>query len=198
MPSLANAPCAMRFRETTSMTTLTIRSAALVACLVPVLGAAQTPPIKPGVWEVQIDRQVDGKAAPAPADAMKNLSPEARAKMEAMLKQRGVSLGSGAGIGSRVCLTKETLDAGHWQNTGAACKTDFVSRTASVWKWHSECPQSSSVTEGETLFSDAEHYTINMSSTRAFRGETKTTKMTIHAKWAGADCGDLKPFDPRR
>jgi Protein of unknown function (DUF3617) len=181
------------------MTTLAIRTGALAACLLPALAAAQTPPIKPGLWAVQADRSVDGKAMTPPADSMKKLSPETRARMEAMMKEKGISVGGGAAAGgTRICLSKETLDAGHWQNAGANCKTDVVSRSASAWKWHSECPQTGSVTDGEALFANAENYTVNTASTRAFRGETKTTKMTIHAKWVGADCGDLKPFDPKR
>ncbi|HEY4957729.1 MAG TPA: DUF3617 domain-containing protein [Caldimonas sp.] len=180
------------------MTMLAIRIAALAACLVPALAAAQTPPIKPGLWAVQADRLIDGKPMTPPGDAMKNLTPETRAKMDAMMKEKGISLGSGAAGGTRICLSRETLDAGHWQNAGANCKTDFVSRTASAWKWHSECAQTGSTTDGEAVFANGENYTVTTASTHGFRGETKTTRMTIHAKWVGADCGDLKPFDPKR
>jgi hypothetical protein len=166
--------------------------AAAAAALAPALGSAQTPPIKPGLWQVQSERQVDGKQAAPPADKMKNLSPETRAKVEAMMKDKGISVGSGGA--SRVCLNKDSLDAGRWQNA-ANCQTEFGSRTASAWKWHSVCPQSETVIDGEAAFANAENYTVNTTSTRTFRGETKTSKMTIHAKWLAADCGDLKPLD---
>jgi hypothetical protein len=181
--------------ETTPMTTLAIRTAALAACLAPALAAAQTPPIKPGLWEVQGDRQVDGKPAAARSDAIKNLPPDVRARIEATMMQKGMAVGSGGA--SQVCLTKESLDAGRWQNS-SSCRTDYGARTASSWKWHSVCEQAGAVIDGEAVFANAESYTVNTSSTRTFRGETKTTKMTIRAKWVGADCGDLKPFDGKR
>jgi hypothetical protein len=174
----------------------TCLAAALAAALAPASATAQTPPVKPGLWEVHAERQIDGKQAPSPGAAMKNLTPETRAKIQAMMKQKGITAGlDGDG---RVCLSKESLDAGRWQNPAANCKTEFVSRSASAWKWHSVCAQSDSVTDGEAVFANPESYTVNTSSTRTFRGETKTTKMTLRAKWLGADCGDLKPFDLKR
>ncbi len=91
----------------------------------PALAAAQAPPVKPGLWEVRSERQ-DGKQTTPSAEAMKNLTPETRAKVEAMMKQQGVALGSDGA--NRVCLSKESLDAGRWQNP-ANCKTEFGSRT---------------------------------------------------------------------
>jgi Protein of unknown function (DUF3617) len=187
MPSLrgSTAPTAMKLFAT-------FLAAALGAAL-PAASAAQAPPIKPGLWEVE--RQVDGKQATPPADKMKNLTPETRARVEAMLKQQGVAIGSGGT--SRVCLNKESLDAGRWHNQ-ANCQTEFSARNASAWKWRSVCPQSETTIDGEAVFASGESYTINTTSTRTFRGDTKTTKASLHAKWLGADCGDLQPVDAKR
>ena len=137
----------------------------------------------------------DGKQTAPSAEAMKNLTPETRAKVEAMMKQQGVAIGSGGA--NRVCLSKESLDAGRWQNS-ANCKTDFGSRSASAWKWHSVCPQTDTTIDGEAVFASPESYTVRTATTRTFRGDTKVTRTTLQAKWLGADCGDLKPFDPKR
>jgi hypothetical protein len=168
--------------------------AALLATTFPALAAAQAPPVKPGLWEVRSERQ-DGKQTAPSAEAMKNLTPEMRAKVDAMMKQQGVALGSDGA--NRVCLSKESLDAGRWQNS-ANCKTEFGSRTASAWKWHSVCPQTDMEIDGEALFANPEHYTVRTATTRTFRGETKVSRLTLQAKWLGADCGDLKPFEARR
>jgi hypothetical protein len=172
---------------------LTTALAATLACAA--AGAAETAPIKPGLWEVRSDRQIDGKPAAAPTDSMKNMKPEVRAKVEAMMKQKGMAVGSSGA--NHLCFTKDSLDAGRWQNS-ATCKTDYGTRTASAWKWHSVCAPSGTVVDGEALFANPENYTVSTTSTHAFRGETRTTQTTIKARWLGADCGDLKPFDPKR
>ena len=171
-----------------------VTSFAAVAAAVPVLAAAQAPPVKPGLWEVRSERQ-DGKQTAPSAEAMKNMTPETRAKVEAMMKQQGVAIGSGGA--NRVCLSKESLDAGRWQGS-ANCRTDFGSRTANAWKWRSVCPQTDTVIDGEAEFANPESYTVRTATTRTFRGDTKVTRTTLRAKWLGTDCGDLKPFDPKR
>jgi hypothetical protein len=169
--------------------------AALAAALLPALALAQAPPIKPGLWEVHAEREVNGQPAATAADSMKKMSPEVRARMEAMMKQRGMATGSGGA--SHVCLSKESLDPAYWQHL-TNCKTDFVGRTATAWKWHTVCPQNDAVIDGEAVFASAESYTIKTASTRTFRGESKVTKMAMQAKWLGADCGELKPVDLKR
>jgi hypothetical protein len=50
---------------------------------------AQTaPPIKPGLWQVHSEREVNGQKAPDASDRMKDMSPEKRARFEAMMKAR--------------------------------------------------------------------------------------------------------------
>lgn len=180
------------------MTASEIRLAlCLTVALAPTVATAQTPPIKPGLWEVRSDRKLDGQAAPAPApaDAMKNLPPEVRAKIEAQMKANGVAMGNNGA--NRICLDKSSLDAGRWQSRATTCKTDYSTRTASSWKWHSTCTQPESASDGEAVFTNAENYTVSTTSTHSFRGAPRTMQMTIRAKWLGSDCGDLRPVDPK-
>ena len=156
--------------------------------------AAQTPPIKPGLWEIKSEGQGDDQRRAQAAERMKSMPPEARAKLEAMMKERGINM-TAAG-GTRVCFSKDSMDISRWQNQ-SNCKTDFSSRSGSSWKWHSVCAQPPAVSDGEALFANAENYTINTSTTMTLRGETKTTQRTMKAKWLGTSCGDLKPFNPK-
>ncbi len=167
-------------------------SCTFAAALVSTLAAAQTPPIKPGLWEVHSDREVDGKKAAAPADRMKNLSPAARAQMEAMMKERGIAMGDG-GV-TRVCLTKESLASGKMQAEAAGCKIDYLTRTSSVWKFHSSCPALKVESDSEMLFSGSESYTMTVSSTLSSATTPRLSKTTMNGKWMGASCGDLKPL----
>src|SRR5947209_19610234 len=73
-------------------------SALLVICLSTVASLAargQSAPVKPGLWEVHIDRTVDGKRPPDLSERLKNMPPERRQQMEAMMKERGSEPGGG-------------------------------------------------------------------------------------------------------
>lgn len=156
--------------------------------------ALPAPPIKPGLWQVHSEREVDGKKAPDPGDRMKNLPPEARKQIEAMMKQKGVDMGQG-GV-SKICHSRESLDQGRWTGDSERCKTEVTSRSASSWKWHSTCTQPEYEADGEAIFTDSENYIVKNSMTTKRQGQSRNTRMTITAKWLGADCGDLKPFQP--
>ena len=52
--------------------------------------------------------------------------------------------------------------------------------------------------DGEAIFANPESYRIHTTTTRTMRGEVKTSQRTVQARWLSADCGDLKPFDPKR
>ena len=157
--------------------------------------SAQTPPIKPGLWEVKGVASSGGQPRPDAAEGLKKLPPEARARIEAMMKEKGVAMGAGGAI--RVCLTKEKLNADAWHNEGS-CKTDYLQRTSAAWKWHSVCSQPQAESDGEAIFTSSTSYVIKTTSTLNFKGQMRTTQRTINASWVGADCGDLKPLDPKR
>lgn len=182
------------------MRSVTLRSLT-VACLVAgaagVAHAQTAPPIKPGLWQVQSEREVDGQKVQAPdmSEHMKNMPPEARRQMEAMMKSRGVDMSGGGGM--KICLSKDSLDQGRWRDERATCKTDFSSRSGSSWKWHTACREPVSETDGEATFAGSEHYTVKTTTTTTMQGQPRTTKMTLNSKWLGADCGDVKPVNPQ-
>jgi len=167
----------------------------VVAMLTALAAAAQSPPIRPGLWEVQSESASEGKKVAPPAERLQNLPPEARAKMEAMMKQKGIALGPG-GV-NRICFTKESIAAGSWQSS-ARCKTDYTVQTSSAWKWQSVCNEPAMRIEGVATFASPESYTVNTSTTLTASGQKRTAQTSVKAKWLGADCGDLKPFDPKR
>lgn len=178
------------------MTTSLVRlGAALLIAALPLGSQAQTPPIKPGLWEVQSEGSADGQKTPPPGDRLQSLPPAVRAQLEASMKQKGIAMGAG-GV-SRICFTKESMDPARWGNA-ANCKTDYGARSNSSWKWHSVCTQPEMTVDGEAIFANAENYTVNSTTTMKLRGEAKTSQRTVRGKWLGADCGDLKPFDPKR
>jgi hypothetical protein len=153
---------------------------------------AQTaPPIKPGLWEIKSEREVDGKKAPDPSERMKTMSPEVRAKVEAMMKEKGVAMGTG--MATHICLSRESLDQGNWQSESSNCKTNVTSRSSSTWKWHSVCTQPVMENDGQAVFANSENYTVTSNMKMMMQGQERLSKTTINAKWLGDNCGDLKP-----
>jgi hypothetical protein len=170
-------------------------SCAFAAALLPAIALAQTLPIKPGLWEITSDRGTGGQKSAQAAERLKNMPPEARAKIEAMMKENGVAISSDGT--TRMCMTKESMDPARWAGA-TACKTDYTTRSSSSWKWHSVCTQPEAVVDGEAVFANVESFAVTTSTTMALGGGTKAAPHKLQGKWVSGDCGDLKPFDPRR
>jgi hypothetical protein len=174
--------------------------------------AAQTPPIKPGLWTVE-KYESSGDGAPSAgqrkemADALKNMPPEQRAQMEAMMKQRGIDMGAMAAgngpQGMKMCYDKASLDQNAWQgeqkgDPRGGCKTDFTQRSASAWKWTMACTQPPSTGQGEARFDGADRYTVDFTNTSTEGGQPRTSRHTMTMRRLGDDCGDLKPIQSMR
>lgn len=166
----------------------------VAACAVALAQDGPAPPIKPGLWQVTMEREVDGKKMPDMTERLKSLPPEARKQMESMLKQRGMD--PGGGMGARVCLDKSSLDRGQWQQEASRCKTEYLTRTSSLWTWHSSCTDPKTEIDGEARFSDAEHYRVKMQMRSTTAEGVRQSNQTISAQWQSADCGDVAPVRP--
>lgn len=171
------------------------RVVGLIAACAAVAHAQPAPPIKPGLWEVTSARSIDGQKAPDVTEHLKNMPPEMRKQMEATMKQQGVDMSGAAGT-MKMCMTRESLDEGRWRSEEHGCKTDYSTRTATLWKWRSVCTQPPSESVGEARITSPERYTVKVSSKFSGQGPKGTHEMTMDAKWLGADCGGLKPVAP--
>lgn len=155
--------------------------------------AQNAPPIKPGLWQIQSERETDGKKEPDLAQQFKSMPPAMRERMAENMKQHGIDISDPSGQ-MKICQTRESLDSGKWQGEQGDCKTDFGTRSNTSWKWKSTCNQPASVTEGEASFAGPESYTVRSNTTMAMQGQNRVTKTTLKAKWLGANCGGLKPM----
>lgn len=152
---------------------------------------AQVAPVKPGLWQIQVERETNGQKAPDMSERLKNMPPERRAEIEAMMKQRGIDT---SGNITKVCQTREMLDSKQFVNSVPDCKTTYSTRTDSSWKSHTSCPANHLESDGEVIFSNSENYLVKTSSTIQSGGQTKISHMTTTAKWLSSDCGDIKPL----
>jgi hypothetical protein len=179
-------------RKLAALATLFIVGTALAA-------APPVPPIKPGLWEVKTSvLGADGKpAAPPEQAAMANMPPEVRERMAAMMKSRGVGMADSSGV-TRVCQTKESLNSGRWQSVAAnmGCTSNYTVESPNSWKFHSSCDKLKAQSDGEVRFTDAENYTMKVTSSSNIMGKASTSTRMMQMHWAGASCGDIKPFDP--
>lgn len=168
-------------------------AAFVVTFVASVPASAQTPPLRPGLWEL---KQVGGNSAEAArvAASLDKLPPAQRAQVEAMMKQRGLGFGAN-GVNIQMCMTKASMDPSQWEHRQSGCKTDYPSRSNAAWKFHTVC--ANTTTDGEMVFSSPESYMLNATSTSTRNGQPQTRQVSMQGKFLGTDCGDIKPVDPK-
>ncbi len=150
--------------------------------------AQTTPPIKPGLWELHSEREVDGQKTADPSDELKKMRPEARKQLEGVMREKGMDVAGGP---VKVCMSREVLEQGQWQAQQSGCKTEFTSRTATTWKWRTQCDKPQSTGDGEAVFASPEAYTVKSTSKSTVEGKPRTTRTTVQGRWVSADCGSL-------
>jgi hypothetical protein len=172
------------------ITHASVFSSGLVA-LAGFAAAGQVAPVKPGLWEVHVDRTIDGQKAPGMEERFKNMPPERRQQMEEMMKARGIDQ---SGNVMKVCHTKETLDRSRFSNAMPDCKTTFGQSSGSVWKGHTTCARMHLESDTEIKFTGSKSYTSKTSSVSEIGGRTRKSEIVTSGKWLSADCGDVKPL----
>jgi Protein of unknown function (DUF3617) len=173
----------------------------------------KTPPL-PGLWEEDFKILVNGQdlmasLAQAQEAMMKNMSPQQRAQMQAMMAQQGASPGK-----QRECLTPK--DAAELADPRKAiaesmkdqpeCRTEVVSITGQTVKVKGRCESAEGYTgdfTGEYTLVDAKNWTYAMQGkgTMATRmpgagpkaGGPVEMNMRGQGRWISADCGSVKP-----
>ena len=150
---------------------------------------------KTGLWELQYT--AEGPAMQAEQERFQkelaSMPPEKRARVEALMKQRGAGPG-GAPVGQmRFCLTPEDLaeqsSSGYLKglNDESNCKSKIVSESRSEVRIHATCrnPQGG-VREVDTRVYDIspDHYAVDMTS----RGTGNDMHMQQKAHWLSSEC----------
>jgi hypothetical protein len=178
----------------------------VLACVVALPSAAalaQSPHIRPGLWEETIAMKMGGAQADAAMAQMKaklaSMPPDQRAAVEKMMASRGLGIAQGGAPNVvRVCYTKEQLDRGFTPGRDKQCTRTNVSTSGNVTKYDFSCTtaQKHNVTGHGTL-------TTMGDTAFAFSSESDSTsdKGTMHmenniaGKFVSGDCGDVKPLE---
>jgi len=184
---------------------MSVRSLLSLAALAAFAAYAGGLGLKPGLWEVKIVKQVvDGRdmtaqmaAAQAQMQqAMANMPPEQRARLQAMMPKSAMGLGDDGGF--RICISPEfakrdqpVIDKdGH-------CQPGAVNHSGNTTTYEFTCSANGTTRQGKgTTVSSGELVTnqIDMTTTMA-SGKTRTIHNESEMHFVGADCGDVKPFD---
>lgn len=147
-------------------------------------------PVKPGLWEISQDIQIEGQSLPNMQEMMAMLPEEQRAQMDAMLQQHGVQMGEKGGV--LACMTRESIAAGALpvqKDPDSGCETKLLEKTPSHWRFQFSCPDNTQG-EGEVTFVSREYFTTHIQ----MGGEDMAGNMTGQARWQGSDCGDIEPM----
>lgn len=158
---------------------------------------AQTmPKRKAGLWEAQM--ATGGANMPNMQEHLAKMSPEQRAQMEAMMKQRGMSFGPGGTTTVRFCLTEQDVadESGksfldRMQRDAAKCDNKVVSRSATEARFHAVCRTEKGPSEFNVHVYDMTPVSMSMEmdGKTPDRGDIH---MQQKAHWVSSDCGALK------
>jgi hypothetical protein len=169
----------------------------------PAAGAGFT--LRPGLYELRVVKQlVDGQdmsaqltaAAAHLQQAMASLPAEQRAKMEAMMQQRGVSQGGDGAI--RISVSPEAAKrAGPFVDKDGRCQPAAMTQNGNTTSFEVNCTLNGMTTTGHgeaTVAGDLISTRADMTS-RSNKGEPHVMHNESQMRFLGARCGDVKPVE---
>ena len=148
--------------------------------------------VKTGQWEATITSETAGQL-PIPQEMLDKMSPEQRAKMEAMMKARGAQ---GARTNTyKNCLKKEDLDKPFGNDEQRkSCKQTFVTSSASRQEIHMECEMGGGKQTGTLKLEalDSGNVKGSMQMVASNGGRSMTINSSFSSKWLGPVCTESK------
>lgn len=179
--------------------------------------------IKPGLWEVsgkfqggqgplQAINQSNAKMTPEQAKAMQNmprmtpemlaqmqaqmakLPPEQRKAMEASMDaMKNMSVGNDGSMNMKVCMTKETIDAGQFTNQKGKCTNTLGSKVGNTQKYSFSCTDPVRSGEGIVVFQGNTSFTGNLKIKGIQNGKSEEITIENSGKFIDSNCGSVKP-----
>jgi Protein of unknown function (DUF3617) len=147
--------------------------------------------VKTGQWESTMSGESTGQL-PIPQDMLDKMTPEQRAKMEAMLKARGMQ-GPRTSV-YKSCLRKEDLAKPSFGNdeTQKSCKQTIVTSSATKMEIHMDCEMGGGKQTGTFKFEALDSGTVKgtMQMTASNGGRVMNINNNFSAKWVGPACSE--------
>jgi hypothetical protein len=179
-----------------------------LAILVTLTGSAfaQSSALKPGLWEMKTIRQVmDGRDMSAQMnaaqgqmeEAMAQMSPDQRKKMEAMMGGQGMPTKSKAGGGMRICMSAAMAAKDKpMVDPEGRCEPTKLNRSGNKSTFEFSCTSKGQTTVGKgesTVSGDMVATRMDMTMTDAQGRHTMQNETQM--KYIGPDCQGIKPAD---
>ena len=167
----------------------------LVVVLSSVLWAAdqiQPLDVKLGLWETTWTNQVSGQM-PIPPEAMANLTPEQRAKLEEAMKARASK--TPAERTRRTCITKERLDRSNaFGEDRKSCTQTVMTSTSHQLEMRVECSDEGIKSTGTIRIEATSSESVKGTTQMVASGGDRTMNInaSFTSKWIGPVCGDVK------
>lgn len=147
--------------------------------------------VKQGQWETTTSMKMTGMPN-IPPEVLKQMPPEQRAKLEAMIAAR-----AGKPTSTTTCMTKDKMQQA-W-NTGQeglkSCTTNVITSTSSKQEIHVECNRNGMKTSGTIKVEavDSEHIRGTVQMMAADPSNSRpgmNMDYSFTSKWVGAACAD--------
>jgi hypothetical protein len=156
--------------------------------------------VKEGLWETTVKMSGIPGMPGIPEDMIAKLTPEQRAQMEAIMKQKGMSSNGNTTV-VKGCVTKEKIEKGlaFSDEKRENCTHTIVSSspTHAEVKLHCESTKDSGnkTTVDSTTVIDVVGPDSSKGTSHAvtnMNGRSMISDITFTSKYLGADCGDVK------
>ena len=151
--------------------------------------------VKLGLWESTNTITMSGMP-PIPEDTLAKMTPDQRARMEAMMKQRGIGNGQPTTTTVKSCVTKEKLDKDMAFDTHKNCTHDVISSTSThlEFKMHCVGDKDGMTVDGTMKVDASSSDSAKMSGHMVMTGSGHTMNADFvgSSKYLGSDCGDVK------
>jgi hypothetical protein len=177
----------MIHKRSATMNSKRILTGAVFTLLLGALPAQAEPlDLKLGLWETTVTTDVSGSTLPE--SALKQMSPEQRARIEAAMKKREAN--GPKTRTTKTCLTKEKLNRPFSKpDEDKRCKHTVVTATRTVQDYKIQCtgPEShSGVMHLEATSRESIKSTIKMNAPRG------AINVEMKGHWVSSDCGKEK------
>jgi hypothetical protein len=150
--------------------------------------------VRLGLWEVTNTVQTSGMPPVSiPPEAMANMTPEQRARVEQMMKDRGS--GAPKTTTQKSCMTREKMNRQQMFNEEqSSCTHTVVTSSSSKLEMRIQCGAEGTKTNGTLRVEALNSENVKGSMQMVSSGGDRTMNMSSNftAKWLGPNCGDVK------
>ncbi len=151
--------------------------------------------LQPGLWEQSMTTKNEkmNQAMAQMQQQLASMPPEQRKQMEAMMAQKGVTMGgAGGAITAKVCITPEQAARDEIPAREGKCKRTSSERSGNTFRFAFTCEDGGSG-EGEYTLQSPKAHSGKMIMNTVRNGKTERMEMQHSGRWLAADCGAVKP-----